>query len=196
MKSRNVENHSQLVMKNKTQTGRKSPRLIHCIPKFSQVMPTNQMTMARRALQNKIKSKRASLHNMDNVTKSDNKLRTINTTNQDQILNLFPELTIELVRNEESRKKINPDFLVPDVTIIPKYPHFTTEEKLMSSTVNNHSVQKDKLKNKVILNREEYEALLPTNPVYSLYIFLPDLNVFVHPLAVPPNMILDSRKEC
>ena len=47
---------SKLVMKNR-RAGRKSLSLIHCIPKFSKVLPTKHMSEAQKALLTKIKSK-------------------------------------------------------------------------------------------------------------------------------------------
>ena len=55
-KASRAERVSQLVMKNKS-SGRKSCSLIHCIPKFSQVMPSKHMTDAQRALQTKIRAR-------------------------------------------------------------------------------------------------------------------------------------------
>ena len=50
------QEHSKLVIKNK-RPGRKSIGLIHCIPKFSKVLPTKHMSEAQKALQNKIRRK-------------------------------------------------------------------------------------------------------------------------------------------
>ena len=40
----------------------------------------------------------------------------------------------------------------------------------------------------LVLQPPEYEALAPHHPLYATYIFLPSLGVFVHPLALPPEL--------
>ena len=40
----------------------------------------------------------------------------------------------------------------------------------------------------LVLQPPDYEALAPHHPLYATYIFLPSIGVFVHPLAIPPEL--------
>ena len=201
--------HSKLVMKSKT-TGRKSVSSIHCIPQFSQV-PSKRMSEAQKALQQKIKAKSLEedshklQQNIYSPADSDHFYRDMSSsaTNRAKKTNSatsyyefpLPELTIEPSRSrpeacklklkvEEEDKSF--DTPPPEITIIPKYPQLIVPEQvpsimtesLISSTMNN-----------LILRKDDFEKLWPTNPLYSTYVFLPRLNVFVHPLAVPSQIL-------
>ena len=201
--------HSKLVMKSKT-TGRKSVSSIHCIPQFSQV-PSKRMSEAQKALQQKIKAKSLEdshklQQNIYPPVDSDHFYRdmsssAINRPNKSSSTSYYefplPELTIEPIRSrpeasqwkfkaEEGDGSCDSDTPPPEITIIPKYPQLIVPEQvpsmltesLISSTMNN-----------LILRKDDFEKLLPTNPIYSTYVFLPRLNVFVHPLAVPSQIL-------
>ena len=40
----------------------------------------------------------------------------------------------------------------------------------------------------LVLKPDEYESLAPKNSLFATYAFLPSLGVFVHPLAIPPEL--------
>ena len=40
----------------------------------------------------------------------------------------------------------------------------------------------------LVLQPPDYEALAPHHPLYATYIFVPSIGVFVHPLAIPPEL--------
>ena len=50
------------------------------------------------------------------------------------------------------------------------------------------SAQSASLPYSLVLKPEEHEKLSPKNPLYATYVFLPSVGVFVHPLAVPPEL--------
>ena len=183
---------------------------IHCIPQFSQV-PSKRMSEAQKALQQKIKAKSLEedthklQQNIYSPADSDHFYRDMSSsaTNSPKKTNSatsyyefpLPELTIEPSRSrpEASKWKFKSeegdgscDTPPPEITIIPKYPQLIVPEQvpsimtesLISSTMNN-----------LILRKDDFEKLWPTNPLYSTYVFLPRLNVFVHPLAVPSQIL-------
>ena len=163
---------SKLVMKNRS-AGRKSVSLIHCIPKFSKVLPAKQMSEARKALLTKIKSKQNDDEYPDMPGPSDSDLHKHF---------LAPELTIEPVRKRPRQSQDNSDCDQPEITIIPKYPQLLppappSQQNLVSTM------------QLLALKKEDYENLLPTNPIFSSYIFLPSLNLFVHPLVFPTQLL-------
>ena len=188
------EGRSKLVMKNKT-TGRKSNSLIHCIPQFSQVMPSHKMTLARRALLQKIKSKdieknAAEIKERKTVSAEEDWRRiSTSVTNNYATNNLPPpELTIKAIRRnssgrESKTKEGASESIVPDITIFPKYPHFLHELPSTSSIISSNLL--GSCMNNLIVTKEDFEKLSEKNPYFSEYIFLPKLNFFVHPLVVP-----------
>ena len=179
---------SKLLMKNR-RAGRKSVSLIHCIPKFSKVLPNKHMSEAQRALLTKIKSKHSENEQEDEDDQSD--MREESGSELDIRVHhnslpyhnfLPPELTIEPAR---SRPREQPECIEraqPEITIIPKYPQLlpsvTPSQQSLLSTMQ-----------MLVLRKEDYETLLPTNPVFSSYIFLPSLNLFVHPLVFPTQLL-------
>ena len=163
---------SKLVMKQK-RTGRNS---VHCIPKFSQVLPSKPMSAAQKALQDKIRSKHQS--------------PSTSSTDQEPILNdsTGSELTIEPTSRVMKRDKHVK--VVPDLTIIPKYPHLTQiksdneEESRLSGTTGNKSGLH------FVLSKDDFEKISQSNPIfYSSYVLLPGPNIFVHPLLVTPQIL-------
>ena len=165
---------SKLVMKNRS-AGRKSMSLIHCIPKFSKVLPAEQMSEARRALLTKIKSKQN--ENDDEYPEMPG-----NSDSDLQQHFLAPELTIEPVRKRARRSRDFSGCDQPEITIIPKYPQL-----LPPAPVNQQNLVSTM--QLLALKKEDYENLLPTNPIFSSYIFLPSLNLFVHPLVFPTQLL-------
>ena len=164
---------SKLVMKNRS-AGRKS-NLIHCIPKFSKVLPAKQMSEARKALLSKIKSKQNDTDEEypDMPGHSDSDLHQHF---------LAPELTIEPVRKRPRQSQDSSECDQPEITIIPKYPQLLppappSQQNLLSTM------------QLLALRKEDYDNLLPTNPIFSSYIFLPSLNLFVHPLVFPTQLM-------
>ena len=200
------EGRSKLVMKNKT-TGRKSNSLIHCIPQFSQVMPSHKMTLARRALLQKIKSK-GSEKKAEEIQERNNvsfgiesrRISTIETHNYATNNLPPPELTIKTIRRnsfgrESKTKEGASESIVPEITIFPKYPRILHELPRASSILSSNLLAS--CMSNLIVAKEDFEKLSETNPFYSDYIFLPKLNFFVHPLVVPHqlprlNPILDT----
>ena len=183
------EGRSKLVMKNKT-TGRKSNSLIHCIPQFSQVMPSHTMTVARRALLQKIESKgnenKAEERNTDYASEDWRRI-SANDTNSCASNNLPPpELTIEAIsrnfsgrdfdsKTEESASQCQ--FIVPEISIFPKYPSILHTIPRSSSFIAT-------CMSNLVVPKESFEKLSQINPFFSGYIFLPKLNFFVHPFVV------------
>ena len=171
---------SKLVMKNRS-AGRKSMSLIHCIPKFSKVLPAKQMSEARKALLTKIKSKQndndEEYPDMPGMPgHSEIKVES----NYQHFL--APELTIEPVRKRPRPSQEYPESDQPEITIIPKYPQLLptappSQQNLLSTM------------QLLALKKEDYDNLLPTNPIFSSYIFLPSLNLFVHPLVFPAQLL-------
>ena len=49
-------------------------------------------------------------------------------------------------------------------------------------------VQSASLPYSLVLKPEQYEFLAPKNLLYATYVFLPSVGVFVHPLAIPPEL--------
>ena len=181
------EGHSKLVMKNKT-TGRKSNSLIHCIPQFSQVMHSHKMTVARRALLQKIKSKgderKAAKRNTDYAMEDWRRI-SANGTNSGASNNL-PELTIKTIRRNSSGRDFDSkteesasQCIVPEITIFPKYPRILPTSPQNSFTSNLLASCMSNL----VVPKESFEKLSQINPLFSGYIFLPKLNFFVHPLV-------------
>ena len=217
MKHEEKNSYSQLVMKNKT-SGRKSLSKIHCIPKFSQVMPSKHMSQAQRALQLKIKTKN-SISNGLKHENQDNHLSEITynphygTSFREFHEPELPELTIEFAKSSSKTRKqqlkTENNEQVPEITIIPKYP--TSVRNLQSKETISHgrrfqcsNVQGQEMimnpstelirntMNLLILSKEDFETISCTNPLFSTYIFLPKLNVFAHPLVVP-NQVLQEN---
>ena len=194
---KNQHEHSKLVMKQKT-SGRKSMSLIHCIPKFSQVLPSKHMSVAQKALQQKIKSrKNENADTEDSFDGESNYHRLLNKAVVETRSCKFPvpELTIEPIvnkfekRNYGREKETLKTTEVPELTIIPKYPHL-----LQTDTIPKF-ISKEEIESSMkflILNKDDFERVLSTNSVFSSYIFLPNLNVFVHPLVVPNPFSLIS----
>lgn len=188
------EGRSKLVMKNKT-TGRKSNSLIHCIPQFSQVMPSHKMTLARRALLQKIKSKsnekKAEEIQEKNIVSFGEDSRRISTTETHNYAtnNLPPpELTIKAIRGNSFGRESKPkegasESIVPEITIFPKYPRILYELPRASSIISSNLLAS--CMNNLIVAKDDFEKLSEKNPFFSDYIFLPKLNLFVHPLVVP-----------
>ena len=184
--------HSKLVMKQKT-SGRKSASLIHCIPKFSKVLPSKHMSAAQKALQEKIKSRK--IKNSDTVDMSDQEenytgagLFNDSVVETSSYKCPVSELTIKPIVNKIEERTDKRDYKtstienLPELTIIPKYPHL-----LQPNTIPKF-ISKEEIESSMkflILNKDDFERILSTNPVFSTYIFLPKLNVFVHPLVVP-----------
>ena len=180
------EGHSKLVMKNKT-TGRKSNSLIHCIPQFSQVMHSHKMTVARRALLQKIKSKgderKAAKRNTDYAIEDWRRI-SANGTNSGAP-NDLPELTIKTIRRNSSGRDFDSkteesasqcQFIVPEISIFPKYPSILHTIPRSSSFIAT-------CMSNLVVPKESFEKLSQINPLFSGYIFLPKLNFFVHPLV-------------
>ena len=205
MKHEEKNSYSQLVMKNKT-SGRKSLSKIHCIPKFSQVMPSKHMSQAQRALQLKIKTKN-SISNGIKHENHDNQLSEITynpqygTSFREFHEPKLPELTIEFAKNssktrKQQLKKENNE-QVPEITIIPKYPtsvsNLQSQETFSHGRIMNPSTELIRnTMNLLILSKEDFENISCTNPLFSTYIFLPKLNVFAHPLVVPNQMLQEN----
>ena len=168
---------SKLVMKNRS-AGRKSMSLIHCIPKFSKVLPAKQMSEARKALLTKIKSKQN-----DNEEEYPYMSGHSDIKVEENYQNfLSPELTIEPVRKKPRPSQEYSECDQPEITIIPKYPQLLpTAPPSQQSLISTMQL--------LALKKEDYEKLLPTNPIFSSYIFLPSLNLFVHPLVFPAQLL-------
>ena len=49
-------------------------------------------------------------------------------------------------------------------------------------------IQSASLPYSLVLKPEQYETLAPQNPLYATYVFFPSVGVFVHPLAIPPEL--------
>ena len=159
-------------MKNRS-AGRKSMSLIHCIPKFSKVLPAKKMSEARKALLSKIKSKQ---------NENDEEYPDMSSDSDLHQHFLAPELTIEPVRKRPRQSQEYSGCDQPEITIIPKYPQLLapappSQQSLVSTM------------QLLALKKEDYENLLPTNPIFSSYIFLPSLNLFVHPLVFPTQLL-------
>ena len=199
------EGRSKLVMKNKT-TGRKSNSLIHCIPQFSQVMPSHKMTLARRALLQKIKSKgnekkAEEIQERKFVSFGEDSRRISTTETHNYATNNLPppELTIKAIRRnsfgrESKTKEGASESIVPEITIFPKYPRILNELPRTSSIISSNFLASSM--NNLIVTKEDFEKLSEKNPFFSDYIYLPKLNFFVHPLVVPHqfprlNQIID-----
>ena len=89
-------------------------------------------------------------------------------------LRVRPELTVTL----KSSKPTHLDPVPPlDLTTTPANPQEVPQ--LVQSTSSPVAL---------VLKPEEYENLAPTSPVFATYAFLPSLGVFVHPLAIPPEL--------
>ena len=185
------EGRSKLLMKNKT-TGRKSNSLIHCIPQFSQVMPSHTMTVARRALLQKIKSKgnenKAEERNTDYAGEDCRRISANDTISCACASNNLPppELTIKEIRRNSSGRDFNSkteesasqcQFIVPEISIVPKYPRILHTIPRSSSFIAS-------CMSNLVVPKESFEKLSQINPFFSGYIFLPKLNFFVHPLVV------------
>ena len=194
---KNQHQHSKLVMKQKT-SGRKSMSQIHCIPKFSQVMPSKHMSVAQKALQQKIKSRKTdNADTEDSFDRDSNYFGLLNNAVFENNSCKFqvPELTIKPIvkklenKSYESGKETSKSMEVPELTIIPKYPQL-----LQTDTIPKF-ISKEEIESSMrflILNKDDFERVLYMNPVFSTYIFLPKLNVFVHPLVVPNPFSLFS----
>ena len=174
---------SKLLMKNR-RAGRKSLSLIHCIPKFSKVLPNKNMSEAQKALLTKIKSKQNETDcNEEDEYPEDLPVERYRGDNNLTFHNFSPpELTIEPARRRPRHNQQCVESSQPEITIIPKYPQLlpavTPAQQNILSTMQ-----------MLVLRKEDYEALLPTNPVFSSYIFLPSLSLFVHPLVFPTQFL-------
>ena len=63
----------------------------------------------------------------------------------------------------------------------PRFPPLTSPPPMAPPSIPSPSLA-------LVLQPPEYEALAPHHPLYATYIFLPSLGVFVHPLALPPEL--------
>ena len=179
--------------------------MIHCIPQFSQVMPSNKMTVTRRALLQKIKSKGIEKSVELKVSYTDkaveDKRRIATSETKIYATNNLPppELTIKAIRRDSSGRKskteeIASQSIVPDISIFPKYPRFIHElPRNFSSSASNLLVSS---MNNLIVTTEDFEKLSQTNPYFSAYVFLPKFNFFVHPLVLLYQYQFDNHEMC
>ena len=133
------------------------------------------MSEARKALLSKIKSKQSENDYQDLPGPGLSSNRPLNIQNFTP-----PELTIEPARKRPRQSQDYSENDGPEITIIPKYP------QLLSSV---SPSQESFLSTILVLKKDDYERLLPTNPIFSSYIFLPSLNLFVHPLVFPTQLL-------
>ena len=205
--------HSKLVIKNQ-RPGRKSLSVIHCIPKFSKVLPTKHMSEAQKALQKKIRKKAIGAPLPTSESESN---RTID--NSDMVFNSFSreinskqtisaELSIEPVTKNKSKiQRYDRQHHEPEITIIPKYPHLLSQQqplgvRLLNDPNGGHASGNEKEKEIIpqrakshifIIKKDDFEKLLPTNPtLFSSYIFLPSMNCFVHPFLLPYHQLIPA----
>ena len=106
----------------------------------------------------------------------------------------LPELTITRRPSPSSSSSSSPsshqhstssplDLSRPRLAPSPPSPHPgpTTSLSPPPSSPHNSSLS-------LVLQPPDYEALAPHHPLYATYIFLPSIGVFVHPLAIPPEL--------
>ena len=111
--------------------------------------------------------------------------------NKEKTYNTLPELTIttRMASLDKPREDSSP------LDLSTKSSHLTDDRSQQSSdnTKEPPPLIPDLSKSSVlpyslVLKPEEYETLAMENQLYATYIFLPSVGLFVHPLAVPPEI--------
>ena len=117
-----------------------------------------------------------------------------NVLDNEATVRCLPELTITRRPSPSSSSSSPPlshqhstssplDLSRPRLAPSPPSPHPgpTTSLSPPHSSPHNSSLS-------LVLQPPDYEALAPHHPLYATYIFLPSIGVFVHPLAIPPEL--------
>jgi len=236
---------SKLVLKNISKGTRKRA-LIHSIPKFSQVLPNQQLTEVQKVLQERLLKKRVDggvkhttyidVNSSHQDRRASDLLQAMvdkSTTQQRPKVQQRPRrgrkpnkteichfkaniedanIDAEIPQgNHQSQISIsshntieevldNQSSILPELTITRKYspypvkfpakPYdFCTRSSLeQPQTDSNFTTELPTNSVPLVLKQEDLEKLAPNDPLYASYIFLPSVGVFVHPLAVPPEL--------
>ena len=117
-----------------------------------------------------------------------------NVLDNEAAVRCLPELTITRRPSPSSSSSSSPlshqhstssplDLSRPRLAPSPPSPHPGPTTSLSPPPSSPHTSSLS-----LVLQPPDYEALAPHHPLYATYIFLPSIGVFVHPLAIPPEL--------
>ena len=117
-----------------------------------------------------------------------------NVLDNEATVRCLPELTITRRPSPSSSSSSSPlshqhstssplDLSRPRLAPSPPSPHPGPTTSLSPPISSPHTSSLS-----LVLQPPDYEALAPHHPLYATYIFLPSIGVFVHPLAIPPEL--------
>ena len=205
---------SKLVLKPVSQGARKRA-LIHSIPKFSQVLPNQQLTQVQKVLQERLLKKivtSEAVESQDNNKKNvvrprqkhgrkPHKANICRVKRTEESTSSLNERVPEANETEDSSKKVLTDLLSarPELTVTvkssdPKMTEPNSSKNVQKSTmISSIEQQSSCLPYSLVLPPEEHDRLAPHNPLYATYVYLPSVRLFVHPLAIPSELVPDKN---
>lgn len=176
------------------------------IPKFSQVLPNHQPIEAQQEIILRRKLKDIVTYTKMDVANNNVDIKTWKTIDdiRERTTRTSGDSLPPKVSGKEESQSICKHYSLhlPEVTIScklsPSLPPNTGAplnlSEIPQKTADQPKDDKDLSPNRslpvsLVLQPEDYKQLTPENHLYSTYIFLPSLGVFVHPLAIPSELV-------